>query len=381
MAFPPNSPLSLFGSLPLLVSSRAQAQGRQPFPLSQGEIVRATITNVRPGSGLVTMSVKGRALEFQTSQSFRPGETVTFQVDKLHPRLHLRFLGGPEVRTALPGAFSGQLRLYPQALLRLFSGAETVIRSDAMNVLVRVLGKQDADRMLPLLRSLVFTRHEASGGFQFRDYLERLGLLMENQLARAGQHTWGQGTAARTAGENLKAFLLMVEAKLAASGERVPPMLLNFISSSLKAVETCQVVNSLLGDQEKSFLFQIPLALAERIELTHIFITLDDSSREGGDGKEKKAVVNLFIDMDILGPLAVRAEMVSGTIDCVITCEKPESVLFLEPLLDELREGLEKADLTVGRIACREGRQRFVADAVEEVFDTLSRFDAVDVTA
>ncbi len=382
MPSPPVPLVSLFRSFPLLVSrqSQAQAQSPSPLPLVQGEIVRAMVLNVRGDAGSVTLSVKGRAIELHSNASFRPGETVTLQVDKVHPRLAFRFIGGVEGRPAIPGALAGQFRLYPQALLKAFTEAETVLRGDAMNVLVRILGKQDADRLLPLLRSLGFTRVQAERGFQFRDYLERFGFLMEQQLGRAARRSWGQGPAARAAAENLKGLLLSVEARLAASGERVPPALTQYISSMLKAIETCQVVNSLLGDKEKTFFFQIPLVLAERIELAHILISVDDEKGEGDEEEGTKTAFSLFLDMDSLGPIAARADMVSGKIDCVLTCEKPETVAFLEPFLDELRRSLEKSDFVVGRISCREGPSRFVAEAVAEILESVSTYDTVDMT-
>ena len=378
--FPPHS-LSNRSNALLLSSRTRGTQARIAPPLNLGEVVRATVLSVKADAGTVTLSVKGQALELHSSHSFRPGEIVTLKVDRSTPDIQFRLAGGADGRSQLPGALAGGIRIYPRLLLNIFKEAETVLRGDAMSTLIRIVGKEDAERLSALLRSLVFTRVEAERGFNFRNYLERFGFFMERQLGMAEGRTLGQGAAAQEAGENLRALFMSIEARLSAFGERAPLSLMNFIGSSLKALETWHVLNSLLGEWDGTFLFQIPLSLAERTELAHILINVGEERKEGKDGPVKKAAVSLFVDLDALGPLAVRADVLEGGIDCLIICEEDETVTFLSPLLGELRSSLEKAGLAAGRIECRLGRARAVEEEGEEVIEKAAReYDTVDVT-
>lgn len=379
MSVPPLPFLSSLPSIPLLLSGKSQpGAGRLP-PLSVGEIVRGHVVESR-GAGPVIISVKGSLLGAHSNHPLRQGETLTLLVQKLHPQVLFRLLGAAKNRSHLLAYHLAQHRIDPRALLKIFTEAETVLRGEGLNALVRSLGKTDADLIMSFMRALIVSRETLDRGFHFRDYLEKFGFLMENQLARALKQKWGRGGAARNAGENLKAFLMSAEGRIRASGES-DQALLRFLGSSIRAVETSQVLNSILREQDQALLFQVPLSLAERVGLADVFIRFsdDEPGKDGGGGGQ--FTVHFFFDLDSLGPLAVEAGMAAGRIGCIITCEKPEAALFLEPFTGELRESLEAAGLVPDGISCSLGPARRVAEEIRESMENFPALESVDVKA
>lgn len=379
MSVPPIPFLSSLRSIPLLLSDKSpSAAGRLP-PLSVGEIVRGQVVDSR-GTGPVIISVKERLMGAHSNHSLRQGETLTLLVQRLHPQVLFRLLGDVGSRNHLLTHHLNQYRLDPRALLKVFTEAETVLRGEGLQSMVRSLGKIDADLLVSFLRALVVTRESLDRGFHFREYLERFGFLMEHQLAQSLKRKWGQDRAARSAGENLKAFLLAAEDKLKASGEK-NQALARYVGSSIKAVETSQVVNSMLREQEQALLFHIPLFLADRVDLADVFIRFGDDEADKGESGGKQATVHFFFDLDSLGPLTVEAGMASGRIGCIITCERPDSAVFMESFTGELKENLEIMGFSVDGISCSVGPARRIADEIREAMETLAPAEAINVKA
>lgn len=72
--------------------------------------------------------------------------------------------------------------------------------------------------------------------------------------------------------------------------------------------------------------------------------------------KEKLWRVELAFDLEPLGPLQVQAQLIRGSLSSQLWAERPQSVSMIAHELGHLRERLIASGLTVGELACHQGK-------------------------
>lgn len=370
----PSSPLSLQSLIRFFRvpgSGAATPGSKQTAPFSPGELITAKVLNTRPGAGSVTLAVRGLTVETATSLPLRTGDMVSLFVQSIHPRTIFRLAGHVAQHSSPSESSAGRFTFHARAIAEMFAGAGSALRGEGMAFLGRIMGGREAENLASLLRSLIFVGGRPGKSAASRDYFLRFGYVADR-----GQ----TGTSVRGGtGSSLGSMLSAAEQKIAASGEQPPSTLARFITSSLEAVETVRAVNILLGGLERSLFMQIPLAAAGVITTADVIIHLDDDGGKPEQENDAGGTVRLFVEMDSLGPLSVEARLVSGGINCAVTCEKKETALVIESSLEELQKGLEKAGLRVGSLSCRTGTALRVAETIQRIIETAADEEALDV--
>lgn len=355
-------------------------------PLAVGEVVPALIMESRGGQQAVLL-VKGSLVTAQSDLPLKRGERRMLVVEKLTPQVVFKVLSGNGLSTSHVNDALRHVRMHPQSIFQMFSEAHALLRERELSVLTDLLGKNDAEKLISLIRSLVYSGNSRGEPYFLKDYLERIGFLMEHELAGAVAKRFGKAGKAQSAAETLKALLMSMGEKLRTAeagqsrvslGRRIG----GFINDSLKAIETHQVLNSMLQECERAYVFQVPLHCAAQIRMAEICITLRDESGEGHDEERGVTSVQVFLDLDSLGPLLVKTSIaaVTRSLECRIICDSDEASQCISPFLHELDEGLTSATgCRVKELTCSVGdvgTER--RDVVEDYMNSL-RMEVVDV--
>ncbi len=354
-------------------------------PLAVGEVVPALIMESRGGQQAVLL-VKGSLVTAQSDLPLKRGERRMLVVEKLTPQVVFKVLSGNGLSTSHVNDALRHVRMHPQSIFQMFSEAHALLREGELSVLTDLLGKSDTEKLISLIRSLVYSGNSRGEPYFLKDYLERIGFLMEHELAGAAAKRFGKAWKAQGAAENLKVLLMSMGDKLrtAEAGQSRVSLgrIGRFINDFLKAIETHQVLNSVLQECERTYVFQVPLHCAAQIRMAEICITLRDESGEGHDEETVVTRVQVFLDLDSLGPLLVKTNIVAVTrsLECRIICDSDEASQYIAPFLHELHEGLTSTTgCRVKELTCSVGdvgTER--RNAVEDYMNSL-KMEVVDV--
>ena len=140
---------------------------------------------------------------------------------------------------------------------------------------------------------------------------------------------------------------LLTEARNLPAAEKLSA----FVTSSLKTIESHQVINYLFQEHEGKYLFQIPILFPENMGLAEIFIKFEDKNSEGM-GRQKQKSVMFLLNMDALGEIIIDAKIVGKNIGCILKCKHNELRNFILPFLDELRGSLKDLEYKVDYLEC-----------------------------
>lgn len=104
--------------------------------------------------------------------------------------------------------------------------------------------------------------------------------------------------------------------------------------------------------------WQLELPMRHQQEVIPLQIKLQREDSNKPDKPEQKEPiwrVELAFDLDHLGPLQVRAQLLRGSLSSQLWAERAETTLLINSELDHLRERLQAAGLEVGELACSQG--------------------------
>jgi hypothetical protein len=252
---------------------------------------------------------------------------------------------------------------------------------------LRYLPRADFQKIVGLLKLLLFST-ETKGTNFLKDYLGKLGLTMESQLRNVieGRSNIDGGDLQP---ENLKGLLtelssdlhnlLMSEDSLDGEKEKVLENLSKYVDSSIKTIESQQIINVILQEAESKYLFQIPIVFPDGVRKSDIFIEYDRHSKK--EGEKGRYRVIFFLSMDILGDMIIDTELNGGKIDCVMKCADQGVCDFISSFLEELRGSLLALGCKIDMVKCVTG-----ADLVTEKLDyyqdrVLYNRDVIDLFA
>jgi hypothetical protein len=271
------------------------------------------------------------------------------------PRITLRLIGQQSATAAaMIDRCIGEHRSYPRALIDSLVNLRALLDSNNPWAL-SYRGTDEGTTVASMLSSLLLS-DVSSGRAFFKNYLQTLGFFMEHHLVKACQKRFGKTKAIRRAADNLKGLLARIMAKgRSGAGGAEHPGVNGFISAADRAVrciESLQIVNTALLEQEQTCLFQIPIASPEGTGMAEVFLKCEDQGDRKGGSKKTTWTLHFLLSMDALGDIAVDARIEEKTVACSISCGDEAMRSFIHAHVEELRERLTAAGYRAGPVGC-----------------------------
>ena len=337
--------------------------------LSVGEILEAGVIE-KVSNQKILITLKGINLPANCEVDLNAGDTIRVKVESLNPQVILRIVGRGDLEESRATDFLRWYRTNPDALSQMMTEAFRQFNTENLGKLLRYLPKEDFQNLFKIINSL-FLSPETEGSSFVKDYLSNLGLLTESQLRKVleGESGIGEGDFHQ---QNLKSLLMKLSDDLHnllagkesfdhEEGIRLK-ILSEYVDSSIKTIESHQIINFVLQETESKYLFQIPVLFPDGVRKSDIFVEYDrNARREGYKGQYR---IIFFLDMDILGETIIEAELKGDKIGCLIKCEDQGVCDFISPFLTELRESLSAAGCEIDTVKCIAG-----GDLVKEKID------------
>ncbi|MBN2539060.1 MAG: hypothetical protein JXB09_03320, partial [Deltaproteobacteria bacterium] len=205
-------------------------------PLSVGEVVQATVVEKVGGKG-VLIDVKGARILAESELSLKGGTKGFVRVEQLLPRVILRILqSGGEIP---PRPLSSDSKDF----LNIFMNGSRELGREGLGELVSYLGKQDLEDIRGMIRSLVFSEQSTHNPLFLKEYVHKIGYLLEGTLKKLLERKPGSD---RSDIKSLKALLLRISDRLdiLEKNGNAPGMekIARFVRSSLSVIESQQVL-------------------------------------------------------------------------------------------------------------------------------------------
>ncbi|MBW2673296.1 MAG: hypothetical protein JRD89_07790 [Deltaproteobacteria bacterium] len=371
--------------VPLKSESLLHIQKKAEFlpPLSAGEVVEAeVIESSRSGKALILL--KGNTIMADTKLPFTKGDRIAVRVAQLHPGVILRTVHGGISERAGVIDFLRLYRSNPKALSHLLMEGATRFSPEKLGELAAHLGKEDAKDIQDIFKSLIFSRESLKNPLFFKEYIHRLGYLMENKLGEALKRRPGRTVHLRDALHTLKGLLTKVSGRLAPlmkTGDLpAAESLAGFVRSSLQAIDSHQVINYLFQEYEGKYMFQVPLLFPGSRGMAEIFVKFGDRDSQGRGRSGEKSVLFL-LHMDALGDIVAEAKIQTGKIRCVLKCRDKEICNFMKPSLGELGKRLAALGYDIECLECVTQRDAPGTQDEYGEFESLFTMEGVDLLA
>jgi hypothetical protein len=279
-------------------------------------------------------------------------------VERLHPQMILRII---ETGSREESTVTDYLKLHksnPEAISTMMTEAIKHFSPENMNKLFCRLPGDDSHKIVNILKSLFFSSKTLDNNF-LKNYLNNLGLLTESQLRKVleGESCSFKGNFQP---QNLKSLFIQLSedirnafmGKETYSPEELKLLqnLSKYVDSSIKTIESQQIINVVLQESESKYLFQIPLLFPECVRRGDIFIEYDRNARRVEQNGKYRVII--FLSMDILGDMIIDARLTEGKINCCIKCNAREVCDFISPFLEELREKINSIGCELDAVDC-----------------------------
>jgi hypothetical protein len=350
--------------------SNASVQG---FVL--GETLPATILEKLAGNKYM-LTLKNLQIPATSNIPLNIGEKLIVKVDSLQPQIVLNIIGNKNQNgDAKINENLLQWRANPEALLHVIDKVAGVAKLLESIALPQVISKSDVEKLIKLFDNIIFSPRTKNNPLFLKDFVSKTGLLLESSVQQLLNDQF-HGRLEKPLEDNLKASLLKFSAAIGnvlrenqhLDGEITTKLasISAFTDEALQAIEVKQTINSIFQDSDNGLILQVPVALADGFRLADIFIT-PEGKDEQGKIQFSSCSVALFLDLDILGKIAVNANFRGGSINCIIKCEKEEVKDLIGNNLEELKNSLTGTGYCVGYIDCvreeelRQEREEFLA--------------------
>jgi hypothetical protein len=328
-----------------------------PAALSVGEILETRVIEILSDRNIL-IALKGIKMPAESEVALNKGDAVRVKVESLHPQVILRIMGGAVTEESIVVDYLRWQRANPDSISHMVTEAFSLLNGENIGKIVRYLPEEVLRRTSQMFKLLVLTQETRGGNF-VRDYLGNLGMLTESHLRKIAEGSQGvnQGDFAP---QNLKSLLLrlsdeiqnllMKRDALDHEGMITLTKLSEFVESSLKTIESQQIMNFILQEAESKYLFQIPIQFPDYVRKGDIYIEYDRDTRN----KEHKGNyrVIIFLNMDILGEMIIEAKLEGTVVGCLIKCKNQETCDFVSSFLEELRRTLMAAGCEISIMKC-----------------------------
>ena len=246
--------------------------------------------------------------------------------------------------------YNGYLKIFrgnPEALLDLFQKGQSLFNQPSINELLPEAAKNALAKIAKLMDSLLCSPKSLANPLFLKDYAARLGLSLESEWQKLVQ----QGSENQRPAESLKGLLLKLSIELKGllkANETLDPEALQklthlakFTEDAVRTIEAQQMINIRPQENDSKYLLQIPLLFPGGVRTGEIFIE-ERENGPGGEGKDKKFHVVMFLNMDQLGDLVVDASLSGSKVACVFKFSDPGAQEFFSPYLAGLGDALRQ---------------------------------------
>jgi hypothetical protein len=325
-----------------------------------GETIQTTVLEKLAGNKY-TLALKNMQIVATSNIPLSVGEKFIVKVDSIQPQIVLNVEGNKNQDGAVKISEKIlQWRANPESLLRVIDKLAGFTKLAQTGDLPQAFSKSEIEKLIKLFDNIIFSPRTKNNPLFLKDFVSRTGLLLESSLQQLVSNP-SQVRTEKPLEDNLKALLLKLSSAVGDVLRENPQFdmeimtkLANisaFTDEALQAIEVKQVINSVFQDSDNGLVLQVPVALADGFRLADIFIT-PEGKDEQGKIKFSSCAVAIFLDLDILGKIAVNANFREGGINCIIKCEKEEVKDLISNHLDELKNSLMGNGYRVGYIDC-----------------------------
>lgn len=349
-------------NIPITINTIAEIARTNPSlsNLVPGETLTVSVIEKQSGNQYL-LSMKENSIMAKSDIPLSAGEKLQVKVQSVQPQIILNVIDTQKQNTdAKVNEKLLQWRVNPDSLTHLMSKVEEFSANLKSVDLTQVMSQKKIDGLMTLLKSIVFSSQTKTNPLFVKEFVSKIGLLLENDLGKIALLS-AKGGGAAVIAENLKASLLNLSAAITEvlkdstkMDAQITAKLMNlssFTSEVLKAIEVRQAVNIVYQQNESGLYLQIPLAMGEALRQADIFITPDDKNTAGAKKYSSCSVV-IFLDLDYLGEIYIDASVREGRIRCLIKCESEEVKLLLASSADQLKEALGNIGYGVEQIEC-----------------------------
>lgn len=325
----------------------------QPPPgMAVGQTLEIRVLE-RMADGRFLIDAGAARLTAETEHALQPGQTLAMRVESLRPRVVLSVLSSAEDR--LVAEHLRGFRSNPAALTRCLADLTGIPGDRGAGGPSPAGGRDPLAAVLDALRAALPGRDRVGEGLSLPDFARALGLLTESDVKRALEKN-GENLLPPSA--NLKTRLLKILQESASEGGKTVRPWTPALEKAVRAIETLQVLNVHLQENEDKLFLQVPLLFAGLAGKADILIRRE--RRDGGtDARNGAFRVLLALDMDALGDVMAQAHFSGDTVTCSVHCEKEESATFVSGLLPSLDAGLTRAGYRVASLGAHaDGRVR-----------------------
>lgn len=323
---------------------------RPPPGISPGQTLEIRVLERIP-DGRFLIDAGGARLTAETQHALRPGQTLEMRVESLRPRVVLSVLPSPAER--LVAEHLRGFRSNPAAPARALADLAGVPGRPGAGDLPAAEGRHSLAAVLEALRAALPGRERIAQGLSLPDFARALGLFTERDLKKILERP-GEKRPPPTV--NLKSCLMRVIRETAPEGVGIIREWAPALEKAVRAIETLQVLNVHLQENEGKLFLQVPLLFAGLAGKADILIRREGMG-PGTDCRSGTFRVLLALDMDALGDVTAQAHFSGNTVTCSVHCEREETAAFVSGLLPSLDAGLTRAGYRVGSLGAHADRR------------------------
>ncbi len=357
--------MSVISNIPVKISVIPE-NTKASLPLSNllpGETLTVSVVD-KLSPNQYRVSLKNISLMATSDIPLNIGEKLQVKVQSVQPQIILSVgdLHKPSSDMKLNEGLI-QWRINPDSFIQLFSKVNEFSATLKSADLPLNMSAEEMDGLVKLFSDVVFSAETKTNPLFVKDFVAKLGLLLENNLSKMALHSIKDGNVPLVM-DNLKASLLKLSAELTEALRNSPKNdtevtarltnLASFTKEALQTIEARQVINVVYQQNESGLYLQIPLAMGEALRQADVFITPDDKNASGSKKYSSCSVV-IFLDLDYLGEIAVDASLREGCLRCVIKCENEEVKQIVDASAKQLKEALSGIGYGIDQIDCLRG--------------------------
>ena len=372
------SPTSTDHSLQINSSNIPLKKGNILPHFSVGEVVEVDVFG-RLNSKKLIILLKGAKILADSEIPFRKGEKIIVKVKQVYPNIILHVIHD---RKEIENSIADYMRLYrsnPKALYNFFITLNKEFSHKNLQRIISILGRENVENIINILRSLIISKETLDNKLFFKNYIYRFGYLLEKDVKNILDKNLNKDSYS----QSLKGFMIEISDKLKVLKENknFPELeeLSKFIDSSLKTIESHQVINYLFQQYEGKYMFQIPILFPNGMGLAEIFIKSRDKSLDNRHQKNQKFLLFL-LTMDALGDIVIEVKVIKKNIACILKCNNNSICNFIVPYLDKLRKKLSNLEYNVDYLKCIVEKDSLKKNEYRE-FKELFLKDKVDILA
>jgi hypothetical protein len=316
--------------------------------LSLGEVVEGKVIKVL-GEYRALVSLKGVSVIAETPLHFPSQETFRVQVKQLVPQIILSLIPQADF---MRDKLVSQLRTLLPYKIPLGELMEGLYKNVAVN---QQLAEELKEKLLSTLKTLIL--HQNSTGYNFRDFINSLGLLHENQISK-----YLLNPSRELPPDNLKGLLLSIWGERSESQRLMllpkDASLLNLVSLGIKNIELHQYFNLLTKENGNFYFFQLPIVLSQDLDTVDLYL-YDHKDKATKENKKAYFTLVFLLQLERLGGLKITALVSNKEVQARFITSGKLPAEFIQACLPELRSRLESLGYLVKTLSCTVADKEF----------------------